>query len=65
MRKILETISLAVLAAIVWITWQAMHGPNPLLESIPTHFDAAGNPNAWGPASTLFLLPVVAVGVSR
>lgn len=63
MRKILEAITLAMLAVTAWITWQALDGPNPLPARIPTHFDAAGNPNGWGPASTLFFLPTVAVGV--
>jgi uncharacterized membrane protein len=48
---------------IVWITWQALNGPDPLPHRIPTHFEAAGNPNGWGPASTLLLLPVIAVGL--
>ncbi|MGA3370643.1 MAG: DUF1648 domain-containing protein [Terracidiphilus sp.] len=63
MRKQLEAITLAALATMAWITWQALHGPNPLPERIPTHFDAAGNPNGWGPASTLLFLPAVAVGI--
>jgi uncharacterized membrane protein len=63
MRKQLEAISLAVLALIVWITWQALHGPNPLPQRIPTHFDGAGNPNGWGSSSTLLLLPAVAMGI--
>lgn len=63
MRKSLEVICLAVLAFIVWITYQALHGPNPLPEKIPTHFDAAGNPNGWGSSSALLLLPAMAVGL--
>lgn len=63
MRKTLETISLAGLALIAWITWQAFNGPNPLPDRIPVHFDAAGNANGWGSPSTLILLPVVAAGI--
>jgi uncharacterized membrane protein len=64
MRKTLEAISLVLLAGLVWITGRALYGPNPLPASIPTHFDAAGNPNGWGPPSTLLVLPLVAVGLS-
>jgi hypothetical protein len=35
MRKQLEAISLATLALMAWINWQALHGPNPLPERIP------------------------------
>jgi uncharacterized membrane protein len=61
MRKVLETLSLACLAVMVWITYEAFNGPLP--ERIPIHFDAAGNPNGWGPPSSLALLPVVAAGL--
>jgi len=63
MRKTLEAISLAGLAALIWITWQALNGPDPLPDRIPVHFDAAGNANGWGPPSTLVLLPMVAAGI--
>jgi len=63
MRKKLEVLCLASLAGIFWITWQAFNGPEPLPSRVPTHFDAAGNANAWGPPSTLWLLPVVAVAL--
>jgi uncharacterized membrane protein len=59
MRKALEVIGAATLAALFWITLSAIHGPEQLPEKIPTHFDIAGNPNAWGTSSSLFLLPVV------
>jgi len=63
MRKSLEAISLIVLAVPIWITWQALNGSSPLPDRIPTHFDAAGNPNGWGSPSPLWLLPVVAVAL--
>jgi uncharacterized membrane protein len=63
MRRILETFSLAGLALMAWITYQALNGPAPLPDHIPIHFDAAGNANGWGPPSTLVLLPAVAAGI--
>ncbi|MGA9669384.1 MAG: DUF1648 domain-containing protein [Terracidiphilus sp.] len=63
MRKNLEIVGLVVLAVLCWITWQALYGPDRLPDRVPTHFDAAGTPNGWGPPSTLLLLPIVAVGV--
>ncbi|MGD0890008.1 MAG: DUF1648 domain-containing protein [Terracidiphilus sp.] len=59
MRKALEVVGAAAVAALFWITWSALHGPEPLPDRIPTHFDISGNPNAWGPSSSLLLLPVV------
>jgi len=63
MRKIMEAIGLGLLVILFWMTYDALNGPNPLPGRIPTHFDAAGNANAWGPPSTLMLLPIVAAGV--
>jgi uncharacterized membrane protein len=63
MRKVLETLTLACLALMAWITYEAFQGPEPLPERIPMHFDAAGNANGWGPPSALALLPVVAAGL--
>lgn len=63
MRKSLEAVSLIALAVLVWITWQALNGPTPLLGRVPTHFDASGNANGWGPASALWLLPAVAAAL--
>jgi uncharacterized membrane protein len=63
MRKTLEAIGFVLLALLAGITWNALHGPNPLPQRIPTHFDAMGEPNAWGPPSTLWLLPAVAAFV--
>ena len=63
MRKLLETVSLAGLAVMAWITYAALHGPEPLPDRIPMHFDAAGNANGWGPPSSLSLLPVVAAAL--
>jgi uncharacterized membrane protein len=64
MRKLLQLISLLALAALWLLTWQALHGSTPLPTRIPTHFDIAGNPNAWGSAgNSLFILPAVATAV--
>jgi len=61
MRKSLEAVALAALAFQAWITYRAFFGPDPLPAKIPTHFDAAGNPNAWGSPATLLFLPAIAV----
>jgi uncharacterized membrane protein len=63
MRRILEIVSLAALGILWAITWLSFHGQSPLPASIPTHFNAAGQPDAWGPPSALYLLPAVALGL--
>ena len=61
MRKYLEAISLTALALLLWITWAALYGPHALTGPIPTHFDLAGRPNAYGPPQMLLVLPAVAL----
>ena len=61
MRKYLEAISLTALALLLWITWAALYGPRALAGPIPTHFDLAGRPNAYGPPQMLLVLPAVAL----
>ncbi len=61
MRKYLEAISLTALAILLWITWAALYGPRALSGPIPTHFDLAGRPNAYGPPQMLLVLPAVAL----
>lgn len=57
MRKTAEILSLASLAALVFITINVFHGPHPLPGRIPIHFDALGHANEWGsPRSILFFL---------
>jgi uncharacterized membrane protein len=63
MRKSLEAISLAALAFIFWITWQALYGAEQLPARIAVHFDMAGNPNGWDSPSSLPELPIVAVAI--
>jgi uncharacterized membrane protein len=60
MRKLLEFIGLAALGGLFWLTWSALYGPNRLPDRVPTHFNAAGTPNAWGSPSGMILLPVIA-----
>jgi hypothetical protein len=63
MRKSLEAIGLAALALQLWVTYRSLSGPDRLPARIPTHFDAAGNPNAWGSPSVLLFLTIIAVGL--
>lgn len=63
MRRALEFVSLAALAFLVAETALALYGRAPLTGPVPTHFNVAGNPDAWGPASMLWLLPAIAVGL--
>lgn len=59
MRKLLELLAIAALAALIYFTWTALYGPNHLSGQIPTHFNGAGEPTSYGPASTLWLLPII------
>jgi uncharacterized membrane protein len=63
MRKLAEILALAALAALCWLTWSALAGPNRLPDKVPTHFDAAGNANAWGSPSGMILIPIIAAGL--
>lgn len=63
MRKSAELFGLAGLLLLVVQTWSALWGLHRLPEQVPTHFDAAGTPNAWGSPNGMILLPVVAIGV--
>ncbi|HZP06388.1 MAG TPA: DUF1648 domain-containing protein [Terracidiphilus sp.] len=60
MRKALEIVSLAVLAAMLIVTALALFGPTRLPDRIPTHFDLLGQPDRWGPPRILLLFPVIA-----
>jgi uncharacterized membrane protein len=61
MRKLLEFISLTALVALLGMTWAALYGNGRLPDKIPTHFDAAGQPDGWGPSVMLLLLPLVGI----
>jgi uncharacterized membrane protein len=63
MRKILELLGIAALLILFWITWAALWGPHRLPDGVPTHFDAAGHPNAWGPPTGMIVLPLLATGL--
>jgi uncharacterized membrane protein len=63
MRKSVDAFGLLALAALIWITYTALNGPNRLPERMPTHFDVAGNPNGWGSPSGIILIPIIASGV--
>jgi len=63
MRKSLEALGIFSLGLLIWITWAALYGPNRLPDRVPTHFDAAGNPNAWGSPTGMIILPVIAAGL--
>src|SRR5580698_1465299 len=61
MRKLLETISLLALLTLLWMSGSALYGANHLPDKIPTHFDFAGNPDAWGSSQMLLLLPAIGI----
>lgn len=63
MRKTAEFLAAVALAALFFVTWSALAGPNRLPDRVPTHFDAAGTPNAWGSPGAIILLPVIACAV--
>lgn len=63
MRKTMEGVGLVLLAVLFWLTYSALNGPEKLPDRIPTHFDISGQPNGWGPAGVLWLLPIVAAGI--
>ena len=60
MRKTLEILSLSALALQCLITGSALYGGARLPDKIPTHFNAAGQPDAWGSAHTLLVFPLIA-----
>jgi uncharacterized membrane protein len=63
MRKIAEAVALLLVVFIVAATAWAVLGPHPLPDRIPTHFDAAGNPDGWGRPGMLWLVPVMATAI--
>ena len=63
MRKLLEAISLLALGIQISFTIRALFGSDRLPERVPTHFDAAGNPNGWSSPTMLLMLPAVAVTI--
>jgi uncharacterized membrane protein len=63
MRKALAIAALFLLVFLWGITAWSVVGPNPLPARIPTHFNAAGQPDGWGTPGMLWLMPVVALGI--
>ncbi len=63
MRKILETLALLLLIFVCAVTAYAVAGPHPLPPRIPTHFNAAGQPDGWGTPAMLWMVPVMAAGI--
>jgi hypothetical protein len=63
MRKALEAVSLIALAALAFLTLRAFYGPARLPDSIPTHFNAAGQANGWGSPHMLLVFPIIATAI--
>ena len=62
-RKLLEPLALLLLLIVWGVTAYAMAGPNPLPARIPTHFNAAGQPDGWGTPAMLWMLPGMATAI--
>lgn len=60
MRKVLDVLSLAMVAAYLVLIAAAW---DTLPDAVPNHFDAAGVPDAYGDRSVLLLEPVVALAL--
>jgi uncharacterized membrane protein len=63
MRKTLEILALVAFAVLCWLTWAALYGPSRLPDRVPTHFNAAGQADAWGAPAGMILLPAVAAAL--
>jgi hypothetical protein len=61
MRKTLETIGIAALAFMFWITYSALYGADRLPDRIATHFNLRGQADGWGSPTILLLLPIIAL----
>jgi uncharacterized membrane protein len=59
-RKTMALIAWVVLATMWTLTLRAVYGSPALPARVPTHFDAAGNINAWGEPGMFWLLPIAA-----
>jgi uncharacterized membrane protein len=60
MRRTLEIVALLLLFFLLALTAYAVAGPHPLPAKIPTHFNAAGQPDGWGTPAMLWMLPAIA-----
>jgi uncharacterized membrane protein len=61
MRRVLEIVSQGSLVLLVFVTVRALYGPARLPDRIPTHFNAAGQADGWGPPMMLLIFPVFAM----
>ncbi len=61
MRKILDAVSIALLALQFIVTEMALYGANRLPDRFPTHYDVVGHADRWGTTSSLPVLPFVAL----
>jgi len=61
MRRILDSISTALLAVLLVGTGFALYGPHALPDKIPTHLDAMGQPDAWTTPASYEVLPMIAL----
>ena len=61
MRRTLETIGIAALAFMCWVTYGAVYGADRLPDRIATHFKLNGQPDGWGSPTILLLIPAIAL----
>jgi hypothetical protein len=61
LRSVLFGASLAVLVMLVAGTAYALYGAHPIHGPVPTHFNLAGQADAWGSPQTLLVLPAMAL----
>jgi len=57
-RILAQVLAFLLVLATVLLAWSEWSG---LPERIPTHFNAAGDADAWGSRSTFLIIPVVSV----
>jgi uncharacterized membrane protein len=63
MRKLLDVVGLAGLAALLWVTYAAVYGSSRLPDRVPTHFDASGKANGWGSPHDMIFMPLIAIAI--
>ena len=63
LRPILFGAALAALVALLAGTAHALYGVHPIRGPVPTHFNLAGQADAWGSPQSLLVLPAMALGV--
>jgi len=61
MRRILDIVALIALVTVWVVTANAIFGHHPLPLRVPTHFNLAGNADAWGSPQVLWLLPCIGI----